>query len=67
MAADLDLWRAAQWALDHHGDRAADWIACRIEALAAAGDVDGVTAWAAVLDKLSDLQRIKPETGEAIH
>ena len=64
---ELDLWQAAQWALDHHGDGAAEWIAGRIKTLAAAGDVEGAQAWAAVLFKLDDLQRAQPENGERVH
>lgn len=67
MTTDLDLWRAAQWALDHHGDGAADWIANRIEALAASGDVDGVLAWTDALAKLNELQRGQPANGERVH
>lgn len=64
---DLDLWQAAQWALDHHGDEAADWICERIAALAAAGDVEGATAWTDALTKLNELQRIVLLDGEWVH
>ena len=61
------LWQAAQWALDHHGDGAAGWIADRIEALAAAGDADGAAAWSLVLGMLTELQRVGPANGQAVH
>ena len=66
MATEVDLWQAAQWALDHHGD-GADWIANRIEALAAAGDTAGVVAWTSVLGKLSELQCVQPKIREVAH
>ena len=64
---DLDLWQAAQWALDHHGDEAADWIIARIQALAAAGDAEGATAWTDALAKLNELQRVALTPGERVH
>lgn len=67
MAEDLDLWRAAQWALDHHGDEAANWIIGRIQALAASGDAEGATAWTDALAKLNELQRVQPLGGERVH
>jgi hypothetical protein len=64
---ELDLWQAAQWALDHHGDGAAEWIAGRIKNLAAAGDVEGAQAWAAVLFKLDELQQTSPAEDQVVH
>ena len=67
MVTDLDLWQAAQWALDHHADAPADWIIGRIQALAAAGDTEGATAWTEALAKLNELQRVHPSQGERVH
>lgn len=63
----LDLWQAAQWALDHHGYSAAEWIAGRLKTLAAAGDVEGAQAWAAVLFKLDELQQTSLGEDQVIH
>lgn len=57
MTNEEERWAEALLAIRLHGDRATDWIAERIAALAYAGDEAGVARFmdmAALLDALSD-------------
>ena len=48
MLSEWELWACANRVLQSHGEHAAAHAAEQIEALAQAGDADGVRAWRAI-------------------
>ncbi|KQM98744.1 DUF6961 family protein [Sphingomonas sp. Leaf25] len=56
MTAEEERWAEALLALRIHGDRAPDWIAERIAALAMAGDERGVVRFMGMATRLDALR-----------
>jgi hypothetical protein len=56
MMTERDIRRAARRLLDRHGARAAEIAIARAEALAAAGDRDGHTAWRTIAAEIRALR-----------
>jgi hypothetical protein len=53
---ERELWAAAVWVEDHHGDQALQFITERMTTLAEAGDAEGVIAWIGISDRYDKLQ-----------
>lgn len=56
MTAEEERWAETLLAVRLHGDRAPDWIAERIAALAHAGDEAGVARFMGMATRLEDLR-----------
>jgi hypothetical protein len=61
-ALSSDHYRAAQTAVDQHGERAEDEILENLKQMIERGDEEGVHLWMYVLEALQELQRAKPST-----
>lgn len=65
MLTDWELWAVADATLKLHGGRTPVFVAERIGALAAAGDVDGVVAWRAIAHRIVALRASAPQISDA--
>jgi hypothetical protein len=55
LTRDRELWGCALQVLRQHGERAPDFIAERVSALASAGDQLGVSTWLAIATRMDQL------------
>lgn len=60
MLSDWEYWAVASQALEQHGSEAPFFVATRIGALAAAGDMTGVSAWKEVARRMTALMGDPP-------
>ena len=67
MTSDLDIYRSAKLLVDQYGDDAGLEAAMQADRLLAAGDLGGKRAWVRIIAAVEELQRTKPEPGEASH
>ncbi|KPF78361.1 hypothetical protein IP88_03985 [alpha proteobacterium AAP81b] len=65
MLSEWELWACARHQLLKHGELAPEAAAQRVDALLAAGDIDGQKVWLAILDRIRQLQG--PAPGETAH
>ena len=65
--ADIDVWRAADLHIKRHGADAAIVAAQRADELLAQGDTEGQLVFKRVVEAINELQRQKPEPGEAVN
>jgi hypothetical protein len=56
MLSDRELRTAANMVRQRRSDGAAAWICGRIAALEKAGDTEGADTWAAILERLGELE-----------
>ena len=67
MVTDLDIWRAANLVIEHHGSDA-EFVACgRVDDMIEAGDAAGEATWKRILAAVRELQRTSPVIGEPLH
>ena len=59
MTPDLDIYRAANILVKHHGEAAPIHAAMRADAMLEAGDLDGYAVWKRVLRAVGELQGAK--------
>ncbi len=67
MIPDLDIYRAAQALIKHHGQDAPIHAAMRADAMLDKGDLDGYATWRRILRAVEELQGTEPKSGEAVH
>ena len=65
--AQVDVWRAANILVKHHGEDAALFAAQRADALLAEGDVEGQRVFKEIVKAINELQRGKPGECERIN
>ena len=65
--ADIDVWRAADLLVKRHGEDAAIVAAQRADELLEVGDVEGQIVFKRIVEAINELQRQKPEPGEAVN
>jgi hypothetical protein len=65
--ADIDVWRAADLLIKRHGEDAAIVAAQRADELLEVGDVEGQIVFKRIVEAINELQRQKPEPGEAVN
>ncbi len=63
MIPDLDIYRAANLLVKHHGEDAPIKAAMRADAMLEKGDLDGYAVWKRVLRAVGELQRTAPGAG----
>jgi ferritin-like metal-binding protein YciE len=64
---EQDIWRAADWIIESHGDQA-ECVACdRIEDMIEAADPIGERVWKQILAAVKQLQRSCPGSREFLH
>ena len=56
MTDDLDIYRAANALIDHHGEEAAIHAAMRADELMEAGDLDGCVVWRRIITAIDVLR-----------
>jgi hypothetical protein len=56
MTEDLDIYRAANALIDHHGEEAAIHAAMRADELMEAGDMEGCATWKRILGAIDVLR-----------
>lgn len=59
---EIDIYRSAKLLVDQCGADAQRHAAMRMDALLAAGDVDGVTTWRGMMRALEELRREIPRS-----
>ena len=64
--SDRKLWACANEVLRQHGDRAAEFVAETVAALAACDDRKGVNTWIAIADRIDQLSEVSP-AGQTRH
>jgi hypothetical protein len=64
MVDDLDIWRATQLFVKHHGEGAAIHAAFRANELLAEDDINRQRVWLQIVKAVEELQRPKPAPGE---
>jgi hypothetical protein len=57
MIPDLDIYRAAKFLVDQHGEDAPIRAAERADELLEAGDTEGAAIWRAIMGAIEELQR----------
>jgi hypothetical protein len=65
--ADIDIWRGADLLMKQHGEDAAVVAAQRVDELLAQGDTEGQSVFKRIVEAINELQRQKPEPGEAVN
>ena len=60
MIPDLDIYRAAQVLVKHHGQDAPIEAAMNADAMLEKGDLDGYAVWKRILRAVGELQRVEP-------
>jgi hypothetical protein len=64
---EVAIWRTAAFVLREHGDGARSNAAERADALYDKGDLDGFIVWRKVIRAIEQLERQKPNAGEAVN
>lgn len=67
MISDPDIWRAAQFLINRHGEDAPAFAAQRADELSTEGDHDGAAVWRRILHAVEELQRMTPKVGERVN
>ena len=67
MTSELEIWRAANLVIKHHGDDAWCHASTRADELLDEGELEGVAVWRKILTAIEELQRETPKDGEAAH
>ena len=67
MTDDLEIWRAANLVIKHHGEDAWFHASTRADELLDEGELEGAAVWRKILVAIEELQRNKPKGGEASH
>ena len=67
MAEEIEIWRAANLALKHHGEDAWFHASSRADELLDEGELEGAAVWRKILVAIEELGRNKPKDGEASH
>ena len=67
MIADADVWRAANLLIKQHGDDAPIHAAMRADELLAAGDLEGIAVWKAIIRAIDELLTTEPPTNGRLH
>ncbi len=65
MITELDIWRSANLLIQQHGELADLEAAQRADDMLEEGDMDGRRVWLDILEKVKELQRVKPGRGRA--
>ncbi len=60
MTSNLDIYRAANLLVKHHGQDVSIEAAMRADAMLEAGDLDGYAVWKRILRAVEELQGIEP-------
>lgn len=64
---ESEVWTAARLMLEYFPDNASFLAAQRADALLDQGDVDGCNSWARICRATEELERTKPNRGEALN
>ena len=64
---EVDIWRTAATLLRLHTDAARSNAAQRADALYDQGDLEGFIVWRQVIRAIEQLERQKPNAGEAVN
>ena len=64
---EIDIWRTAAALLRLHGDAATFNAAQRADVLYDQGDLDGFIVWRKVIRAIEQLERQRPNAGEAVN
>ena len=64
---EIDIWRTAATLLRLHADAARFNAAQRADALYEQGDLEGFMEWRKVIHAIEQLERQKPNAGEAVN
>ncbi len=64
---DLDIYRAANVLVKHHGEDAPIEAAMRADAMLEKGDLDGYAVWRRILRAVGELREEKPAPGMQVH
>ena len=64
---ERDIWRAADWIVENHGDQAECVAYDRIEDMIARADPVGAQVWKQILAAVKQLQRSCPGSRERLH
>ncbi len=67
MIPDLDIYRSAKLLIDQHGDEASIEAAMRADEFLDQGNMDGQRVWMRIMQAIEELQRQRPNDGEAVH
>ena len=68
MTSDLDIYRAAKFLVDEHGEKAPIGAALCATAMLEKGDLDGYAVWKRILLAVKELQDREPAgPGTAVH
>ncbi len=62
-----DVWRSASMLRTHYGGEALYVAARRADVLLDKGDAAGCSTWIRIAEAIVELDRKRPETGEAVH
>ncbi len=65
--ADLDIYKAAQATIETFGESAVLHAAQRADELLTKGDTEGSWTWQRIETAISELLRVSPDEGEAVH
>ncbi len=67
MIEGIDLWRAANVMIEGYSDGAATEAAMRADEFLDQGNHDGKRLWVRIMQAIEELQRERPQEGEAVH
>lgn len=67
MTSEIDIYRAANELIKHHGDDAAIYASMRADELLANGDLDGQRVWLKIIKVIDGLQSHEPPQGSLPH
>jgi len=67
MIPDLDIYRAANVLVKHHGQDAPIEAAMRADAMLDKGDLDGAAVWRRIVAVINELQCEEPGPGDLTH
>ncbi len=67
MVTELDIWRSANLLVQQHGDLADLEAAQRADAMLEQDNTAGRRVWLDILEKVKELRRVEPGSGEPVH
>ncbi len=67
MISDLDIYRAANLLVKHHGQDAQIHSIKRASAMLDKGDLGAYAVWKRILRAVEELQRMEAKSGGAVH
>jgi hypothetical protein len=62
----IDITRSAWLLIKHHGDQAEIEAAAKADEFLAAGNLDGLAVWQAILRQIVELRRTQPTKNDAV-